>query len=144
VESSMQEMIYAKIEFVRRTGMRVLQVRRGKVICKMPLCGNENHRDCVYAGALFTLADITGGLLLLATFDAKQFFPILKDIQLDFIKPATTDICLSCQISDRKIAMMQAEAGRDGKASLVLEAPLTDRSGEIVATSRGTFQIRSL
>lgn len=56
------------IPFVRRSGVRVLALEAGRVVCEMPLKGNVNHIGTMYAGALFTLAEFPGGPLMLATF----------------------------------------------------------------------------
>ncbi|MBI2380389.1 MAG: DUF4442 domain-containing protein [Gammaproteobacteria bacterium] len=85
---SLQHMTEESIAFVHRAGLRLLAAEPGHARCLMPLAGNENHLGSLYAGAQFTLADITGGALALASFDAGRYYPILKRLSLEFLKPA--------------------------------------------------------
>ena len=55
----------------------------------MPLKPNKNHIGTMYAGALFTLAEMPGGVLFLSSFDNKAFFPIVKELTMKFVKQAT-------------------------------------------------------
>jgi acyl-coenzyme A thioesterase PaaI-like protein len=67
------------IRFVQRSGLQVVELRRGYVRCVMPFRDNGNHIGTMYAGALFTLAETPGGALFLSSFDTVHFFPIVKD-----------------------------------------------------------------
>ena len=62
---SLQQLIDQSIPFVQRSGLQVLDCGPGFAECRMPLSGNANHVGTLYAGAQFTLADITGGVLIL-------------------------------------------------------------------------------
>jgi acyl-coenzyme A thioesterase PaaI-like protein len=109
---------------------------------RMPLAGNQNHLGSMYAGALFTLAEIPGGALFMTSFDVTRFYPLVKDMQIRFRRPATGDICVEARISSAEIERLQTEAHTLGKADYLLELELTDASGEVVATSRGLYQLR--
>src|SRR3546814_18971913 len=74
-----------------RSGLRVLELQRGYVRCQMPFAGNGNHVGTMYAGALFTLTDLPGGALFLASFDIERYYPIVKSLDMRFKKPATSD-----------------------------------------------------
>ncbi len=131
------------IAFVRRAGLKVQDCRPGYARCWMPLQGNENHLGSMYAGAQFTLADVTGGVLALASFDNARFYPILKDLTLEFLKPATTDLTLSYEVSAAQLAELHAAAMTTGKAKFLLQGELIDSNGVVVAVARGEFQVRA-
>ncbi len=44
--------------FVERSGIEAVELEPRHIKLKMPLKGNENHFGSMYAGALFTLAEI--------------------------------------------------------------------------------------
>jgi hypothetical protein len=67
----------------------------------------------------------------------------VKDLQIRYRRPATTDVRARAELDAPTIARMQHEAGTAGKAEFVIDAVLTDTSGEVVATTRGTYQIRT-
>jgi len=131
-----------KVPFVERMGLRVLALRRGYVKLSAPYEGNENHIGTLYAGALFTLAEIPGGALFLSSFDTSRFYPVVKEMTLRFLKPAITDVTVELSLEDDDIARIQAEAEQAGKAEFSLEGEIRDANGDVVATSRGDYQIR--
>lgn len=131
-----------KIAFVKRMNLKAEVLEPGFVRLRVPLAGNENHIGSMHAGALFTLAEIPGGALFLTSFDASQFYPIVKEMNLRFRRPATGDIVVEARLSAEEIERLQTEAQANGKAEYVLELQLTDGSGEVVALSRGIYQLR--
>ncbi len=130
------------IGFVRRTGFRARVLERGHVVCEMPLKGNVNHIGTMYAGALFTLAEVPGGALYLTTFDTRKFIPIVTEMSLRFLKPAKGTISFEISMTDERIAQLEAEAEANGKAVFELQGELKNTAGEVVATSHGVYQLR--
>ncbi|MDP3813813.1 YiiD C-terminal domain-containing protein [Pseudomonas sp.] len=131
-----------QIAFVQRSGLKAELLEPGHVRLRMPLAGNQNHIGSMYAGALFTLAEIPGGALFLTSFDAQRFYPIVKEMNLRFRRPATGDIRVEARIADEEIQRLQQQASEQGKADYLLQLQLTDDSGEVVAESRGLYQLR--
>lgn len=131
-----------QIAFVKRSGLKAEVLEPGHVSLRMPLAGNQNHIGSMYAGALFTLAEIPGGALFLTSFDAQHFYPIIKEMNLRFRRPATGDIRVEARLEDAQIQALQKQATEEGKADYVLELQLIDESGEVVAQSRGLYQLR--
>jgi acyl-coenzyme A thioesterase PaaI-like protein len=138
-----KKMLQGGIKFVANSGLQVVELRRGYVKCLMPFAGNGNHIGTMYAGALFTLAEIPGGALFLSSFDASKLYPIVKELDLRFLKPAKTDVTVEITLDDIHIASLSAEAAAKGKAEFILEGQLRTADGTIVAESRGVYQIRS-
>jgi thioesterase domain-containing protein len=132
-----------QIAFVKRSGLKAEMLEHGHVRLCMPLQGNQNHIGSMYAGALFTLAEIPGGALFLTSFDAQHFYPIVKEMNLQFIRPAKGDIRVEAQLSEAQIQALQKQATEQGKAEYVLQLQLTDDSGEVVARSRAIYQLRA-
>lgn len=132
-----------QIAFVQRSGLKAEVLEVGHVCLRMPLAGNQNHIGSMYAGALFTLAEIPGGALFLTSFDAQRFYPIVKEMNLRFRRPATGDIRVEARLAAEEIQQLQKQATELGKAEYVLQLQLTDESGEVVAESRGLYQLRA-
>ncbi|HUE91999.1 YiiD C-terminal domain-containing protein [Pseudomonas sp.] len=132
-----------QIAFVQRSGLKAEVLEPGHVRLCMPLAGNQNHIGSMYAGALFTLAEIPGGALFLTSFDAQRFYPIIKEMNLRFRRPATGDIRVEARLSVEEIQHLQKQATEQGKAEYVLQLQLTDDSGEVVVESRGLYQLRA-
>lgn len=131
------------IKFVERSGLKVLELEKGRVKCLMPFAGNGNHIGTMYAGALYTLAEIPGGALFLSSFDVARYFPIVREQTIKFLKPVTSDVTIEITISDDRIAELQAEADAKGKAEFVLEGEIKTADGTVAATSSGIYQLRA-
>lgn len=130
------------IAFVKRSGLKLDALERGYVRCSMPLAGNENHIGTMYAGALYTLAEIPGGALFLSSFDISRYFPIIREHRIQYLAPARGDIYVEVRIEDAEIARIQGEADEKGKADYTLVADLTDADGKVVARAEGIYQLR--
>lgn len=132
-----------QIAFVKRSGLKAELLEPGHVRLCMPLAGNQNHIGSMYAGALFTLAEIPGGALFLTSFDAQRFYPIVKEMNLRFRRPATGDIRAEARLAAEEVERLQKQVTQEGKAEYLLQLRLTDDSGEVVAESRGLYQLRA-
>jgi acyl-coenzyme A thioesterase PaaI-like protein len=130
--------------FVERSGIQALDLEPRHIKLKMPLKGNENHFGSMYAGALFTLAEIPGGALYLTTFDVSRYYPVVKEMNIRFRRPAATDITVELSISADRVAAIQKAAAQNGKADYTLETELVDTAGTVVALGKGIYQLRPM
>jgi len=131
-----------QIAFVKRSGLKAEVLEPGFVRLRMPLQGNQNHIGSMYAGALFTLAEIPGGALFMTSFDVQGYYPIIKEMNLRFRRPATADILVEARMSAEQISQISAQADSEGKADYRLDLELKDANGEVVAVSQGLYQMR--
>lgn len=131
------------IPFVNRMGLRLDAIEPGYVRMTAPLEENVNHIDTMYAGALFTLAEVPGGAIFLSTFDAGRYYPILKGMDIRFVKPATTDISVEVRIDADEVQRIQAAAEDAGKADYSWTCELTNTDGVVVAVSTNDYQLRT-
>ena len=79
----------------------------------------------------------------MATFDAEKYYPLVKDLQIAFRKPATTEVRAEASKPDDEIARLTAAAAADGKAEFTLRATVTDTAGVVVAETTGLYQLRT-
>jgi thioesterase domain-containing protein len=137
-----KQLLESTVPFIQRSGLKVLSIEPGYVKLMMPFAGNSNHIGTMYAGALFTLAEAPAGGLFITGFDVGQFYPVLKDQYIRYRRPARTDVTVEVSLTPEDVARITAQAEAEGKAEFVLEAELKDASGEVVAESRQTVQVR--
>ncbi len=130
------------VPFAERAGVDLVEFERGRVKMKIPFQGNQNHIGIMYAGALFTVAEIPGGALFMSAFDMSKCYPILADLSIKFVKPAMTDVFVEAHLSEEDIARVNNELESQGKSNYVLDLELTDASGTVVATTHATYQAR--
>jgi acyl-coenzyme A thioesterase PaaI-like protein len=137
-------MIEQGIPFAGRTEVKVLAMEPGYVKMVMPLRPNLNHVGTMYAGALFTLAELPGGAIFLTTFDASRYYPLVKGMDIKFVKPASTDITLEVRFDLEEAARVQAAADENGKADYGWDCELKDANGQVVCVSSNRYQLRSI
>ncbi|RMI31380.1 YiiD C-terminal domain-containing protein [Nocardia stercoris] len=142
------EIINAALEFTipvaHRMGVRAELAEPGHAVLTVPAEGNSNHFGAIYAGVLFTVGEMLGGAISLASFDTTAYYPLVKDLQIFFRKPAKTDLRSEAFLSDDEIQRVTAEAAANGKADFQLRATVHDADGVLVAETVGTYQIRAL
>ena len=123
-------------------GVRIVDVGPGRVAAEMPLDGNHNHIGTMYAGALFSVAEVLGGVIATATFDGSRFYPVVKGLDIRFLKPVKTGVRAGTAMDDATVSRVRDEAERLGKADYVLEVTVTDEEGTAVARTKGDYQLR--
>lgn len=138
-----KQLVETKVPFVERMGLKALELAPGRVKLMAPLKGNENHINSMYAGALFTVGEMPVGALYATTFDVTKYYPIIKEMTIQFKKLAKTDVTIELQISDEKVEQIVAEVDEVGKSEFALESEIKDESGEVVALCRGVYQLRA-
>ncbi|MEU1525890.1 PaaI family thioesterase [Nocardia rhamnosiphila] len=131
------------IPVAHRMGVHAEEVRRGYAAATVPVEGNGNHFGVMYAGVLFTVGEILGGAIAVASFDTTRFYPLVKDLRITFRKPATTAVRAQATLDDAEIDRIAAEAAANGKADFTLRAVLSDADGVVVAETEGLYQLRA-
>jgi acyl-coenzyme A thioesterase PaaI-like protein len=119
------------IPVAHRMGVHAEEVRRGYAAATVPVEGNGNHFGVMYAGVLFTVGEILGGAIAVASFDTTRFYPLVKDLRIVFRKPATTAVRAQATLDDAEIDRIAAEAAANGKADFTLRAVLSDADGVV-------------
>jgi thioesterase domain-containing protein len=132
------------IPIAHKMGVKVVEARPGFAATRVPAEGNGNHFGVIYAGVLFTVAEVLGGIIPLITFDRSKYFPLVKNLDIQFVAMAKSDVRAQATLDDQTIARVEAEAAERGKADFTLEAVVTDADGQTVATTRGLYQLRAL
>lgn len=131
------------IDFVERAGIRVDEIEPGRCVLSMPEEPNINHFGTIYAGALYTLAEVPGGALFFATFDTERFFPLVKSSQIRYRRPARGRVSVEVTIRPEEVARLEAEAAEHGKAEWQFDLEITDESGAVVAEMTSQYQMRT-
>ena len=131
------------IPIAGKMGVKVVEARRGFAATTVPADGNGNHFGVIYAGVLFTVAEVLGGIIPLITFDTAKYFPLVKNLDIKFVAMAKSDVRAEASLDDETIARVEAEAAQRGKADFTLEAVVTDVDGQTVATTTGLYQLRA-
>lgn len=135
--------IEAMIPIAHQMGVRIVELDRGRVVGRVEPEGNTNHIGTIYAGVLFTVAEILGGAIVLSTFDPARFYPTVREVKIRFRRPARTAVHATAVLAEDVIEAVASTAEAQGKADFALTAELTDADGVVVATTEGSYQLRA-
>ena len=130
------------IPIMDQMGIEVLEAGRTDVAARLPIGPNGNHFGSAYAGSLFTVAEVLGGLYASTSLVMEGAVPLVKQVTIDFRRPATTDVVARATLSEDEIARILAETAERGKSDFELLAEVTDEAGTLVASTRGLYQLR--
>jgi acyl-coenzyme A thioesterase PaaI-like protein len=137
------ESLEATIPAAHRMGLKAVEARRGFASASVPLEGNANHFGVVYAGVEFTVAEILGGIIAIASFDAATYYPLVKRLEIDFTAPGQSDLIAEASLDEGELSRIESEAAEHGKAEYLMDAVVRDASGQTVAVTHGVYQLRS-
>jgi acyl-coenzyme A thioesterase PaaI-like protein len=126
-----------------RMGIKAVEARRGYAAATVPLEGNGNHFGVMYAGVQFTVAEILGGIITIASFDAAKYYPLVKKVDIQFTGMARSDLRAEASLDEEEIGRIEAEAAEKGKADFTLDAVVKDQDDQTVSVTHGLYQLRA-
>ena len=132
--------ILENIPITAAMGVRVVKLEPGTGSIEAPPEPNINHAGMMYAGSLFTLGELLGGLLPPVTWDITGYVPVVAGLDIKFRRPAFGTIRATATVADEDLDRVRAElAAGEPKVRFPLSSSLTDESGTEVATTVGQY-----
>lgn len=130
------------IPIFRAMEVEIVEAGRTTVAARLPAGPNSNHFGTTYAGCLFSVAEVLGGVYASTSLVLEGAVPLVKQVTIDFLRPATTTVTARSTLSEETIARVLAETEERGKSDFLLETEVTDEQGTVVARTTGTYQLR--
>jgi thioesterase domain-containing protein len=140
----MRELFKTGIPFAARTGIQATRLDKDRIDLLMPFAPNRNHVGTMYAGALFTLGEMMGGAVAMVYFIEHNLIPIVKGLNIKFVKPATTDITTTYAMTEEEVQRIIAECKEKNKSDYSIHLELKDANGVTVALTDGLYQVRGM
>ena len=123
-------------------GVRFIDVAPGSAKAEVPFEGNANHFGAMYAGVIFTVAEVLGGAIAFGTFGVSTHYPLVRRVTIDFRSPGLGPLVASTSLPPDTIAALAEVIAQGGKAPFVLDAEVHAADGTLVATTHGEYQMR--
>lgn len=82
----------ASIPLMESCRIEIAELEPGYARTTAPFEGNGNHLGTMYAGVLFSVAEVVGGVMAAVTFDMAKYLPVVKSVNIDFKRPARSDV----------------------------------------------------
>ena len=131
------DFVHQAVPAIGRLGVVVEAISPGAVDLRVPIAGNANHMGTMYAGALFALAELPGGLIPLAVLEPGRYTPIVTALEITFLAAARTDVTLSARMDPEDLRALAAQVDAEGQADFTLDLIGQDANGRIVITQHG-------
>ncbi len=132
----------ASIPLMESCDIELLELEPGYARTRCPFEGNGNHLGTMYAGVVFSVAEVLGGVMAAVTFDMSRFLPLVKSMNIEFKAPARSEVFAEARLDEETIARATAAADADGRGPYELRATVTDAEGKLIATTVGQYQLR--
>lgn len=133
--------VHALVPILGAMGLEVIEAAPGRAAARIPTEPNVNHFGVTYAGCLFSVAEMLGGIIG-GFFEVPGAIPLVKRLEIDFTRPAMTAATARTTLSKDEIARIQAEATENGKSNFELLTEVTGEDGTVVARTHGFYQLR--
>ena len=135
------QFVHQAVPAIGRLGVTVAAIEPGAVTLRVPIEGNANHMGTMYAGALFALVELPGGLLPLGLLGARCT-PIVTDLDIRYVAAARTDVTLTARMDPEHLRALADRADADGESTFTLELHGEGANGRTVVTSTAHYLLR--
>jgi acyl-coenzyme A thioesterase PaaI-like protein len=132
----------ALVPRAHQMGVRFVALRPGFVQAGVPPDGNGNHFGVLYAGVTFTVAEVLGGGMHLASFDPTTHYPLVRRMEIEFLAPGRGALTAVATLAPDEVERIKTEAGAGATVPFELVAEVTGADGTLVARTRGDYQLR--
>lgn len=120
--------------FVNLAQLRPEVIEERHVRLGLPVQGlHMNHVGIAYAGSEFVLAEIAGGTLFMAAYGGDEFVPILKGVDIKFVKPGTKDLYVELALTEEEAEEKIRPVRERGRGDYFLTVEVRDIEDEVVA-----------
>lgn len=144
MSADMTAYVHQAIPILGAMGLEVTEAADGRAAATIPLEPNRNHFGVIYAGSLFTVAEMLGGAIGFTALAMDGFVPLVKSLEIRFLRPATTSVVASTGLTADEVERVRTEAEANGKSDFELVCDVTDENGVVVASTVGQYQLRRM
>ena len=145
VENELEQWARKNLPVYEFMDLKVDSVSNGVYRCSVPLTQNTgNHINTVHAALQWASAEMLGGLVVLANRPDEKFVPVLRSLDIEFKRPARSDITAEARFTDDEVDAMVSALRTAGRYDFELCALIRDIDGEIVAEARACYAIRTI
>lgn len=132
-----------QIPFARELGISVGEARRGLIsLAVQPQEKLFNHFGTYQAGALFTLAEVTGGALCGTFLDLSKNLVLTKRGEIHFQKTTSGELLSEASLDEKEMGEILSQLSSQRKLDLSLRIRLRARAGQTIAEASFSYYLR--
>ena len=123
--------------------LRVESIENGVYRSRTPLNDNtKNHVNIFHAGPMWMTAEYLGGLIAAHNLDNPAYQPVIAGLDIEFLRPAMTDITAETVFTEQDAAAMKAALAETGRFDYTLHIEVKDAAGKVVAEAKGDYVVK--
>jgi acyl-coenzyme A thioesterase PaaI-like protein len=131
-------------KLVKLAGIKVISLSERYINLEMPLGDvHVNHLGTAYAISMLMLMEIAGASLIKATYGFETYIPMIKKIDVVYLKPTTKTLMCELSISEEEAQNSIFYIEENGKGNFNISVLLKDADGYEVAKSNIVFYLLS-
>jgi acyl-CoA thioesterase FadM len=73
----------------------------------------------------------------------EKYVPVVKSLDIDFKRPALTDLTSEAYFSDEEVEVMNTALASTGRYDFTLRSVIRDANDEVVAEATGCYAVRT-
>ena len=142
-EARLEEILRRNFPLYEFIGLEVQSARDGIYRCFVPhRPSNNNHIDTIHAGIQWSASEVLGGLVMISVLKGVPFFAVVKDVAIEFKRPARSGISAEAFFDASSAEALKADFERGGEATFSLHVIVRDQDGVEVAVADANYLAR--
>ena len=142
-EARLQAGLYKSFPIYEFVGLEVESASDGVCRCVVPhRPSNMNHISTIHAAIQWAASEVLGGLVMMSALEGLPFFAVVKNVSIDFKRPARTDVTTEPLFGADEAARFKADFEKNGEAEFSLHCVVRDEDGVEVAIAQGGYLAR--
>lgn len=133
--------VHALVPILGKMGLEIVEASPHAAAARIPTEPNVNHFGVTYAGCLFSVAEMLGGIIG-GFFEVPGGVPLVKRLEIDFTRPAMTASTARTTLAPEEFDRVKAETLETGKSNFELLTEVVGEDGTVVARTHGFYQLR--
>lgn len=130
------------VKWLGLSGMYLENIEERYVKLVMPLGDlHLNHVGIAYAGSMFAIMELGGALLFQSTYGLDKYVPILKKVEIHYLRPTDKDLVVELRLSEEEAREKIKLIEENGKGDYFLEVLLKDMEGKELAKATINYYI---
>ncbi|HOO56254.1 MAG TPA: YiiD C-terminal domain-containing protein [bacterium] len=134
--------LHSTIPFVKKNGIKVVKAEPGDVRLKSPNeRSNQNQYGTMQAGAIFTLAEITGGVALLIYPQLSDYVLLARTATITFHRPIESDAEARAAFTDEDAFEIEHKVESEGRTVAKIKVGVFNDDSEKAAELEVEFHL---
>ena len=142
-EARLQAGLHKSFPIYEFVGLEVESASEGVYRCFVPYRpSNMNHISTIHAAIQWAASEVLGGLVMMSALEGLAFFAVVKNVSIDFKRPARSGITTEAEFNDAAAQRLRADFEREGEAGFSLHVTVCDDKGVEVASADAEYLAR--